>query len=144
MTPAALDPGMVVGKLRLMRDLLDDLGAVGEVTAARLGADRMLRHAVERILTQLVDLAVSVNSHVVSARLGRAPTSYRESFGQAALAGMIGTELAARLAPAAGLRNVLVHEYTDVDLQQVAVAVPTALRDFSAYVAEVARAVSES
>lgn len=144
MTPTAVDLAMVSGKLRLMRDLLDDLTATGEVTANRLAHDRMLRHAVERILTQLVDLAVSLNSHVASARLGRAPANYRESFGQAAQAGVIGAALAARLAPAAGLRNVLVHEYTDVDLRLVADAVPLALRDFSTYVAEVARAVSEA
>lgn len=144
MTPAPVDHGMIAGKLRLMRGLLDDLEAVGEITADRLVQDRMLRHAVERVLTQLVDLAVSVNSHIASARLGRAPASYRESFGLAAQAGVIDTELAARLAPAAGLRNILVYEYTEVDLAQVAAAVPPALRDFSAYVAEVARAVSES
>lgn len=144
MTAAPVDLAMVTAKLRLMHDLLDDLTASGEVTATRLAQDRMFRHAVERILTQLVDLAVSVNSHVAAARLGRAPTSYRESFAQAAQAGVIGTELAARLAPAAGLRNVLVHEYTDVDVQLVAAAVPAALRDFGAYIAEVARAMSES
>ena len=143
MTPASVDHGMIAGKLRLMRGLLDDLDAIGEITADRLAQDRMLRHAVERVLTQLVDLAVSVNSHIASARLGRAPASYRESFGLAAQAGVIDTELAARLAPAAGLRNILVHEYTDVDLEQVAGGVPLALRYFSAYVAGVARAVSD-
>lgn len=143
MTPAAVDLGMIAGKLRLMRGLLDDLAAAGEVTAERLADDRMLRHAIERVLTQLVDLAVSVNSHVASARLGRAPASYRESFALAAQAGVIDAELAARLAPAAGLRNILVHEYAEVDLRQVAAGVPLALRDFSAYVTAVARAVRQ-
>jgi uncharacterized protein YutE (UPF0331/DUF86 family) len=78
-TPRALDADVVHAKLRLMRDLLDDLESVRGLTADQLGRNRMTRHAVERILTQLVDLAVSVNSHLAAARLGRGPADYRES-----------------------------------------------------------------
>ena len=65
----------------------------------------MTRHAVERILTQLVDLAVSVNGHVAAARLGRGPATYPESFRLAAEAGLLDAQLADQLAPSSGLRN---------------------------------------
>ncbi len=50
-------------------------------------------------------------------------------------------ELAQRLAPSAGLRNVLVHEYAQVDLALVARGVELARSDSRAYVREVARAL---
>ncbi|KAA2261908.1 DUF86 domain-containing protein [Solihabitans fulvus] len=126
-------------RLRLMRDLLTDLDEIGQVTVERLGADRIIRHAIERIVTQLVDLSVSINSHIVAATRGEVPRTYRESFGALAAVGAISTDLAQELAPSAGLRNVLTHEYVTIDLSIVARAVPLAHTGFRQYVVEVAR-----
>ena len=141
MTPPALDAALVHAKLRAMRELLDDLDEAGAVDAARLETDRMLRHAVERILTQLVELAAAVNGHLAVARLGRGTTTYRESFALAAEARGLPDDLAERLAPSAGLRNVLVHEYARVDLALVARGVELARADYREYVREVARSL---
>ena len=111
-----------------MRDLLDDLDGIAEVDASRLETDRIVRHAVERIITQLVDLAVSVNSHISAAVAGEAPATYRDSFSAAANAGAMSPELAAELAPSAGLRNILTHEYATIDIGLVAQAVPEVAR----------------
>jgi uncharacterized protein YutE (UPF0331/DUF86 family) len=139
MTPRSLDIARVHAKLRLMRDLLDDLDAAGPIDAQRLAGNRLLLRAVERILTQLVDTAVSVNSHVTVAVTGKAPPSYRESFAAAATAGAIPAALAEALVPSVGMRNVLVHEYTSADLARVAGAVPLASEQYGAYVRAVAQ-----
>lgn len=136
-----LDRDTVVVRLGLMNDLLGDLESVGSVDAVRLRSDRMARHAVERILTQLVEFAVSINSHIAAAVSGSVPGTYRESFFAAADAGILSADLAERLAPSAGLRNVLTHEYVEVDLDLVAAAVGTAIVDYRAYVREVAQAL---
>lgn len=52
---------------------------------------------------------------------------------------MISPELAAELAPSAGLRNILTHEYVAVDLKLVAGAVPLARSGYRRYVTETAR-----
>lgn len=143
MTPKNLDIATVQAKLRLIRELLDDLDSAGDVTGDRLRQDRLLRHAVERMLTQVVDLSVSVNGHVVAARLGRAPVSYRQSFLDAAEAGVLPHELAERLGPAVGMRNLLVHEYATIDLDRVVAAVPEAVVDVGDYVQAVARWLTE-
>lgn len=138
MTPSQVDIHVVQVRLRLIRDLLRDLHGVGDLTVERLTDDRLLQHAVQRILTQLVDLAVSVNSHLAAARLGRAPADYRESFALAAESGYLDKAVAERLAPSVGLRNVLVHEYVTVDLRLVVASVPEALEQYDAYVRSVA------
>lgn len=139
MTPSALQAAAVQAKLRLMRELLDDLGSVGDLTPEMLERERLVRRAVERVLTQLVDLAASVNSHVVTASTGRAPASYRSSFDDAAELGMLPPQLAGALKPSVGMRNLLVHEYAAVDLARVAEAVSTALESYGEYVRQVAR-----
>lgn len=138
MTPSALQRAAVQAKLRLMRELLDDLASVGGITAERLERERLLRRAVERVLTQLVELAASVNSHVVTASTGRAPASYRSSFDDAERLGLLTQELAETLKPSVGMRNVLVHEYVAADFALVAQAVPFALESYGEYVRQVA------
>ncbi len=138
MTPPVLDGAMLQAKLRAMRELLDDLDALPSIDLAALQADRMLRHGVERILTQLVELAVAVNGHLAVGQLGRGAATYRESFALAARAGALPADLAERLAPSVGLRNVLVHEYAAVDLRLVVAAVDRARTDYRAYVAAIA------
>lgn len=137
MTPREFDGGVVQARLRHLDQLLDDLESVGAVTAELLEKQRMTRHAVERVLSQMVELAVSVNSHVAATLLGEAPTDYRSSFQLAVKAGLLTPELAERLKPSVGLRNVLAHEYVDIDLELVASAVASAQIDYRAYVHEV-------
>jgi uncharacterized protein YutE (UPF0331/DUF86 family) len=127
-----------------MRVLLADLDQVGEVTAERLERERIVRHAVERIITQLVDLAVSINSHIVAATSGEAPATYRTSFGAIARVGVITSEMAGTLAPSAGLRNILTHEYVSVDLGILAHSVPVVADLYRRYVIEVARYLASS
>jgi uncharacterized protein YutE (UPF0331/DUF86 family) len=137
MSPRDLDPDVIQIRLRLLRELLDDLAGAGAIDKDRLDRDRILRHAVERILSQVVELAVAINSHVSAALLGRAPETYRDSFRLAVTAGLLDTDLARRLEPSVGLRNILAHEYVAVDLGLVATAAESALADYGAYVAAV-------
>lgn len=138
MTPRTLDPATVREKLQLLEELLGALGEVGDVSEDRLRADVVIRLAVERVLTQSVDLVVSVCSHVASAELQRVPTTYRAAITDAAAAGVIGDDLARSLVAAVGMRNVLVHEYARVDLALVAAAVPVAGADLTAFIRQVA------
>lgn len=142
MTPRRLDPDVVRNKLAELTRTLDELASLGAVTEARLQAEAVVRAAVERFVTRLVDLAVDVNSHVAVAVLGRAPGDYRSSFSLADQAGIIDRDLAARLAPSVGMRNVVVHEYDRLDLGRLAAAIPAALADYREYVRQVAHFVA--
>lgn len=143
MTPRRIDPPSITARLRLMSDALDDLDLIGPVDAARLQDDRLARRVVERCLSHLVDTAAAVNAHLVGAVLGRAPHDLADSFDQAVVAGVLEAELGARLRHSAGMRNVIVHSYDDLDLRRVAAAVPVAGEDFGAYISAVARFVAD-
>jgi len=138
MTPRAPDPDVIRQRLDAMRRALATLASAGAPDADELRADPILQAAVERLLARLVDLAVEINAHVASAELGRAPGDYRESFELAAEAGVLPEDLATSLRPSVGLRNVIVHEYLDLDLERLAGAVPLALAGYERFVATVA------
>lgn len=134
MTPPELDVAACEAKLVLVADLLDDLTRQVDLTGDDLRADRDRRHVVERILTQLVDIAGGLNAALVRASGRRAPTGYRDGFEQVGHAGILATELVDRLVPLTGMRNLLTHEYGRIDLDLVAAAVSTARVDFADYV----------
>jgi uncharacterized protein YutE (UPF0331/DUF86 family) len=137
-TPRTIDWRSVQAKLRRIRELIDQLSDLGSIDAPRLAAEPVTALAVERILTLLVDLAFASNSHVVVGVLKHAPDTYAQSFTLAAEAGMIDKTLAAELRPSVGMRNVLVHNYLDVDRELVAAAVPLAVEQYGEYVRQVA------
>jgi uncharacterized protein YutE (UPF0331/DUF86 family) len=137
-TPRPVDVASVQAKLRSQEELMGALRLVGEVDGARLGQDVLLRLAVERALTQAVDLVVAVCSHVLAAETTTVPTTYRDAVRGAADHGLITADLARSLVVAVGLRDTLVHGYTRADLSIVAAAVPVAQRDLADFVRQVA------
>jgi uncharacterized protein YutE (UPF0331/DUF86 family) len=108
MTPRRLDSAVIQERLREIQLLLADLVEIGDVDAERLRRERSTRHIVERVLSQIVELAGSINTHIVASLLGRSPSSYADSFDDVARAGVIEWDLAAALRPSVGMRNVLV------------------------------------
>ena len=138
MTPPAPDPDVIGARLRLLRETLDDLAQLRGADAERLAAEHLTRAAAERLMQVAIDLAIDINGHLAVGLLGRAPATGRESFLLLAEGGVVDQATAERLAPSAGLRNVLVHRYTDIDLAVVAGAIARVLDDFAAYVTGVA------
>jgi uncharacterized protein YutE (UPF0331/DUF86 family) len=139
MTPRRFDRAVVERKLQLLDGLLTDLEDAGAITANALRGDRMLRHAVERLLTQIVQLAVDVNAHIAVGMGRPTPSDYRNSFRDATAAGALPEDLSTALLPSVGLRNLLVHEYAAIDLDLVAGACTRAVIDYRTYVREVSR-----
>ena len=90
-------------------------------------------YTVERLLELVVHVALDILAHLLSER-GVTPSSYRAAFEDAGRGGLLPPQLAGHLADAAGLRNVLVHLYEDIDYEIVASSIPRALRDFGQFV----------
>ncbi len=138
MTPAVPDPEIVGRRLRLLATTLSELADLGRVDRGRLAGEPVTRAATERYLQVLVDLAIEINAHLLVAVRGVAPATGRDSFLAMGEVGILPGQLALRLAPAAGLRNILVHRYVDIDPELVAQARQDLLDLVPGYVHEVA------
>lgn len=139
MTPAELDVEVIARRLRLMRETLADLRPLTELGPDALGSDPIRRAAAERFVQVLIDQAGDINAHVALACLGSAPTTTAASFLMAAEAGALPPELAQRLAPSAGLRNLLVHRYGEIDVAMLARSASALVQDLDDYLGHVAR-----
>jgi uncharacterized protein YutE (UPF0331/DUF86 family) len=121
-----LSPEVLARKLDQLRRYLEDLDPHRGRDAADL---RDEPYEVERLLELVVQVSVDVLAHELAER-GETPESYRKTFLLAAEKGLLPDPLARRLADAAGLRNVLVHLYEDIDYEIVAASIGPALEDF--------------
>jgi uncharacterized protein YutE (UPF0331/DUF86 family) len=102
------------------------------------------RKAAEKLLQETIEAAIDVNSHLL-VELGKsAPRDYHESFTLMSDHGFLPDELGAALAPAAGLRNRLVHQYSTIDDRRVFDAIGSAVELFPRYVTAVRRVLCRS
>ena len=127
------DELLLAKRLAAIETEIADLRRLARLDA--LGSDPVQRKFVLKSLQDAVQAALDAASHVVSEeRLGE-PISNRDVFLKLARGGAVDASLAERLARMAGLRNVLVHEYAEVDLDRVRTFVEHDLGDLEAFVA---------
>jgi uncharacterized protein YutE (UPF0331/DUF86 family) len=138
-----LDRALIRRKLATMVRNLDDLAEIEGLTVEEFTTDRFRQKGTERLLQEVVECAVDINVHLLRARGRDAPPDYFRSFIRLGEAGDIPPELAAALAPSAGLRNRLVHEYDAIDDEIVLEAVREARAQYGRYVEAIERVLTE-
>lgn len=110
------------------------------LTVAReeLDSDRETWLKVKGALEVAAQCAIDLALEIITRRALGAPQSYREAFALLARSGVIEQALASDLEKWAGLRNVLVHVYTSLDLDRVhgALSQTAALRRFETIAAQ--------
>ena len=79
--------------------------------------ERDLLPALEREVQVVVEALVNLGEHVIARMMWEAPRSYREVAVILREHGVLDSEQASKLAKLAGLRNVIVHMYAEVDYQ---------------------------
>lgn len=120
---------VLVRKLARLRGYLDDLRPHRGRSAGDIESDP---YEVERLLELVVQVSVDILNHELAER-GVLPESYRDSFLEAWKRGLLPADLAEDLALSAGLRNVLVHAYEEIDYEIVAASIDRALDDLSRF-----------
>jgi uncharacterized protein YutE (UPF0331/DUF86 family) len=124
-----LEQAVLRRKLEHLRELLGLLHQEASSPLATFLADRRQQLLVERLLHLSVEAASDLLEHLLVQGFQFRPQTYAETFRLAGQTGLIGSDLAQRLLPAAGLRNRLVHDYEAIDPSRVHAAMATALVD---------------
>ncbi|MBI4698292.1 MAG: DUF86 domain-containing protein [Nitrospirae bacterium] len=126
-----MSPDVVRKKLVSMTRYLNDLLPNKKVSFNNF----MEKHyEIERLLELLVMTSSDIIFHLISEQGEDPPASYKAAFLRAGELGIISKKLGKSLALGAGLRNILVHEYEEIDHRLVHKSVPVAIRDFTAFI----------
>lgn len=132
-----IDIDLIRRKMSRLIMYLDRLAPFGKKSLNEYLADDYLKFSAERLIQLIVECAVDINNHVVVENQERPPEDYRSSFKRAADVKMISPELAKNLQGSASLRNILVHEYMEIDDKIVLESVSLILQYYPEYLREV-------
>ena len=126
-------------KLQLIAEDLLRLSGFRDESYEALTGDAIRLAAVERILERIVLRAIDVNEHIVTSLASGAEEkstrlTYGDTFRKLSDHGVYPRAFAEAIARSAGLRNILVHEYNDIDHRILHASIPVALEQYTTYV----------
>ena len=105
--------------LRELEESLNDWERYQRCSLDDLRRDRDKRNMILHAMLVSIQAAIDIASHLISQDGIKRPATYRETFDLLGQAGLISEELAGELSDLAGFRNVLVHVYWDLNLDEV-------------------------
>ncbi|HKZ51531.1 MAG TPA: DUF86 domain-containing protein, partial [Dehalococcoidia bacterium] len=113
------DRALVTGRLQELERVASELERHLGQTVEGLGEDLSHRWAVERGLLAGLAIIFDISDHILATDFGIYPKTYEESLERLHRASVISESLYQGLKGSGGFRNVLVHEYTEIDLHIV-------------------------
>ena len=102
-------------RLEKLADCLNKLDPLTEQPETDFRDDPYLRDIVERNLEVSAQCVIDVANRIISLEGAPHPQDYRTAIIRLGELGVIEPEFAEKLAPLAGFRNILVHQYLDID-----------------------------
>ena len=91
----------------------------------------------ERILELITQAAIDINNHIIKKNLNLEEVTGKESFLVLKNHNILSGKLAEELSKSSNFRNLLAHEYLDINDHQVFEIIPKALKQFSLYILEI-------
>lgn len=128
--PGAADTVVLDAKLRELSRRLKRIESRRPASAKALAADEDLQDILARNLEVAIQNCIDIALHLCAAQ-GTVPPTAAQAFAVLAQAGSIDKGLAQRLQRAVGFRNVLVHEYTELDWKIVMQVLRSGTRDLA-------------
>ncbi len=129
---APVDTDVIDARLRELSRRLRRVEARTPASLKALASDEDLQDILTRNLELAIQTCIDIAFHLCGAH-GKVPTTAAEAFAEIAKLELIERGLAKRLQRAVGFRNVLVHEYTEVDWKIVMRVIRTDTRDLAAF-----------
>lgn len=120
--------------LESLQEQIAFLRRVRPPTVADLLADRLEYSGIQHELQVAIQRVLDIGAHILAAETEETPDEYREVLRNLGRSGVLPAEFAERIAPMAGFRNILVHEYAVVDAAEVFHVLHEGLDDLERFV----------
>jgi uncharacterized protein YutE (UPF0331/DUF86 family) len=116
---AVVDKALLAAKIAAIRDAVARIESVLPADADEFLADRTAREVVTLNLFLAIQEAIALAAHWLADEGTDVPQSYGDAFTALAERGVIAPDLGTRLRAAAGLRNLIAHQYGVIDFRRV-------------------------
>ena len=132
-----LNRAFISAALDELKKVTSELAKYQTITLPEIETNLSLRWTVERGLLAGLRLIFQVADHILAEHFGRKPETYEALLRELCAAGVISQSLYSSLRGAGGFRNVLVHEYVQIDLRHVLEALQKAPEQFATFAREI-------
>jgi uncharacterized protein YutE (UPF0331/DUF86 family) len=128
-----VDKALILRKLTELETYLKQVKEYSGISVEQYQADWKIQRIVERTLQLMVEVCVDIANHIISDRDLAVPTSYANTFEILNRSGLISNELVQTMVRMAKFRNILAHQYTEVDAAIVVAILHGHLNDFNLF-----------
>jgi len=130
-----LDKNFITRKIKLIQEEIAKLEKLGNYTFEEIKDDFIKRYSVERALEKIIMRAIDINQHIIAENAAgyEAIRGYEDTFHILTKLNVYPEEFSKQIAPSAGLRNRLVHEYNDTKDEMVYNSVADAIIQYTEY-----------
>lgn len=138
-----LDKQLIDAKLMKLDEYQRELDELFRSSIADIKRESTKRHTAERLTQLIVDAMIDINIHLI--RQGDLPPSddLKGTFVTLGEHGVLDKAFAEKLAPVVGIRNILVHQYEDIDLDLFLQTLARERGDFPRYAQTIKAYVNE-
>ena len=139
-----IDRELVIRKLALIMGDLTELKTVARRSREDYLASIQDELVAERLLERMIGRMIDINYHLIVETGHPPPSDYYESFVRLGTLQVLPPDFARRLAPCAGLRTRIVHEYDEIDAAKVHEALQAAVKDIPEYLRHIQQYVEKA
>jgi len=110
-----VDKEILKSRLTLLAEYISDLEEAREITLREFLIDKIKRRFVERTLQLAIEACLDIGSHLISDLQLREPKKNRDIFIILVENGILSEQARGNFAAMAGFRNIIVHDYAQLD-----------------------------
>lgn len=110
-----VDKNLVLRKIASLDDYLKQVSEFTGLTIDEYRSNWKTQRIVERTLQIMIETCADIANHIISDKKMRVPTSYSDTFRVLVENDVIDKDLFSVLDKMAKFRNIVVHQYEDVD-----------------------------
>lgn len=132
-----VDNSLVLRKVADLQRYLEQVREFAGITIEAYESDWRTQRIVERTLQMIIETCVDIAHHIISGQGMRIPASYADAFKVLAENLVIESELLVPMDRMAKFRNVVVHQYEEVDAEIVIAILTKGLPDLEKYIAAI-------
>ncbi|MBU1118270.1 DUF86 domain-containing protein [Patescibacteria group bacterium] len=131
-------------RLKKLKEYLSIVKKIRDTgTRGDIKKDPVLRGALERYLQLIAEASIDIGEIIIADLELRTPQFNRDVFVILSEKKIVKKDLANRLGAMAQFRNILVHDYVEVDLDKVFAYLNTDLRDVDEFITVIARFIKK-
>ncbi len=132
-----LRPAVVRERLRKLREVVRNLESLQSIERADFTVSFRHYWLAERGLQLAAECLLDIGNHILAGQFNVHPSDYEDVVRKLAEHRVVSEELRQDLRGLGGFRNLLVHEYQDIDLDRVYDYLQTGLGSFKAFAEEI-------